>query len=546
MKKKLALILSASMLLACAGCKSEETTKKDKKTKKTKDTEISETEEPTETEDSSETPEPTTSESETSEETEATTVQTWTADPVPFTVTHDLESSDLKIGLVTKIYGMNDPTMEDAGGADARKSVVFSFYYLLPYAGSNEAYDAINNIFQDKFDTMYDEYLASLETFVAQETNQEELTEDWILLDTQGFRGDDRVVSFVTYSIRPFTDQPGETCFYNLRGEDGTPIAFDEVVLDKTVLVNYVNDSLSDLGEGLQEMLVADIESGEAEFSIVSNGILVDGFFIPVIGNEAAFDLYFFEATPNDDYAVWSDEHDHIAWDIDDDGILDDITFALGGDANAVGADNALHISWNGKSYVFSSNEIPLLTDALLDAEFDQRIDAKIMYTKNGPYLYVNAQGLLNTYVFTFNFVNGELVFADAIETAFVYSDYAPDEFIFAYEGRFLGCIDIYQDYTIDKDGMFEKISPNYYCDLGGLVTKVEITGTRLDSAGNLVGDMTMEAGTKVTVTGYNEESHLVCLEMETKDGTDGQRMLLDLTTIGDPDDVFEGLIHGD
>ena len=552
MKKTVALLLSVAMLMGMAACKSEETTKKSKKkTKKTTTTEITETEDPTdEPSDTEESTDPSETESEsettTEQETEATTVRTYSEQAVPFEVFRGLEDVGLKVGCYYQVYGAVDQTLSTADYQhEILTPISYEFYMLSATKTYGQIPGKLADIFQDEYDRGQTIYDAVLKGFIESEEKGEALPYWYYEFMTRPCRGDGKVVSFMTSAVS-YEGEYLETP-YNLRTEDATTIKFDDIIKDRGRLWEYMKKVLEELpesmsdGRGLDE-IEDSVMNGWANFVIMTNGILIGGVFVPAYACPEAFDTSYFEEIAKDNYSVWSDNFGHIAWDINADGILDDIDLEFTPDADGISAKD-LKIYWNFSDYTFDKSNIDCFDEIGCDAY--ARMDPKIMVTENGTYLMVKVYCEMSVAVVLFELQPGNIRYCDCIFTDNVVVDQSPEALLFLHYDNILGNAALFQDYRIGKDGKFEKISENEYSVYPAIALRVDLEVTKIDDNGNITGTTTLPAGTKLTLSSYNEESNTGCFEIISRGKTQGQRVLIVLSEIASPEDTFQGLPEG-
>ena len=271
MKKTIAVLLSMSMVLALAGCKDKEETTKKKKTKKTTEEieETEDTEEPGETEDSDiEDPTDTTSDP---DDTKNTGNSPDDQNDASFTVTHDLDNYDIKLGRVYRCYGAVDET-DPAHTVD---SAVMEFYLLEPTLAPDKIYKPVQELIRGKYDQTCILFEGDLKTFMEEEKNHEELNSTFIGTNVQSFRGDGKVLSFRINTEHSYSSYDFKSEYFNLDGQTGEVIYFGDVVKDPQLLADYFKrTSHQDAEEVLEE-----IKAPYPNFGITSNGIVICGHF---------------------------------------------------------------------------------------------------------------------------------------------------------------------------------------------------------------------------------------------------------------------------
>ena len=73
----------------------------------------------------------------------------------------------------------------------------------------------------------------------------------------------------------------------------------------------------------------------------------------------------------------------------------------------------------------------------------------------------------------------------------------------------------------------------------------MELEVTKIDDNGNITGTTKLPAGTRLTLSSYNEDSNTGCFEIISRDNNQGQRVLIALSEIGALEDTFQGLPEG-
>ena len=534
MKKVISVLLSMSMILALAGCKDkEETTKKKKKAKKTTEEieETEDTEEPGDTEESdpeddpkgkSSVPDDTKNTGNTSSDDQTQAI---------FTVTHDLANYDVKLGRMYNCYGAVDETDPDK----TVDSIVMEFYFLDPVLAPDKIHKPVQTVVRGKYDEVCDYFWADLETFVENEKNHGVLNSAFMGTKVKSFRGDGKVISFRIDTEHSNANYDFTTEYYNFDSQSGELLKFSDIVKDPQLLANYFErTSHHDADEVLEEL-----KSADPKFGITCNGIVVCGHFIPVIGNEDAFNLEYFNATPDYDYSIWSDCFSRIEWDIDDDGRIDKV------DVNYVpdfsnGSIESVIVTWNGQEFEFGKSEIATLKDAGFESE-ETGLNMKLFYTYYGCYLYVDITNNTQEHVLIFSLSDGKVTFCDSMLVNQVLTDWAGDDLTFGNYISELGGILAVQDYELDSKGHLTKVSKNTYCESSAFVTKVDITGQKLNGRGEYIGETTIAAGTKIAFSGYNAEDGLVCILLLKNDGSEGERVVVELSTLPEFYEAFNG-----
>ncbi len=575
MKRKVALLLSVMMILSCAGCN-----KSKKEVEKTDDTGISSSEN-SETMESKEASKETsasdTNETETSASSDATDTSKPAAEPrvdllgteVPFKISHDLTAGDMRFDPEYECHSVLD-------GKELKPKVsTVSVYYEVDGvsfgAGDDRpAAQVISDIFAKEQKELLDKYTASARA-LDQNANAKAvmLYGGWYEFNASRYRDDSRVISFTTL-LNSTEENTYIRKFYNIDAKDGSSIAFSDVVKDKAAVTKYIDEFCTLLQPGQREWMNKLINEETIDFIIYTNGVEffytdADGYsyksaFVPVFSCPDAFNRYYFEATPANNYTVEGDDLNRIFWDIDDDGIIDEAIVRLIGenawptetdepdaDPQSDAVDLKMKVNYNEKEFLFDAEkDLKFDEDDIKDFSRGGIQRSELMFTDSGCYLFVFGYGAKNCYVFTFELRrDGNLTFCDYLKTYAVWEDYLPDDFEFGLEKYPIGWVKCYQKYALDSEGKFTPKKDSYYC-VSNFVTLKDLKVTKLDSEGKETEKMSLPAGSLVTLTAYNEKDKTVTLCLQNNDVFLGDRVLLDLSTVDDVEKTFSYVFLGE
>ena len=525
MKKCIATLLAASMLLSLAACaKKEETTKK-KKTKKTTE----------ETEDTEETDEPT---EDTTETTEATTT---TSEPTPISTSETSQVTPAPDGQLTYL-GLDYPQQDNDWGAVMGESELGYVHfkcddlYLLEVAPgvSPKLQDAIDDVILDHQDFTQNTYNADREVLFTLKGNDEaEGYQHTYRFATELFREDTQVFSFAITESYDFKEDEYET--YNFHSNDGTPIPQSEVIVDKSAFIEYMKSTLEPIGDNdWINSMAALAEKEELPFTMTYDGInlLYPGFYpytftyvkIPVSGAESLFNMDYFKRAPQY-FTLFSDRlgDESVIWDFDGDG-KDDVVEATSEYDDTKGAC-VVHLKYNGNEYKTTDEGLYLNDNALMDF--------CIMNTDSGYYLCATMTGVDSSYdIAVFKMENG--TFKHIVTYEFLRFSFTgfinPERFEMTTSQLVLGIEDFYNQFTaIGNNGMID-YEYGYFSAYGmPYITRADITGELLDEDLNTEkSNFTIPSGSAIQAAYYNPTNDKLILNVITEHAEDQYYVLVD------------------
>ena len=521
MKRVIALILSASMVFALAGCAKEtEETKKKKKTKKTEKTEDTEdTDETDDTETSEEGSESTTDESETEESTDPTSV-VYTSDLV---IRHDLES----LGVITYDnfwqYGAVDPTINREYGYVQYVSVDVPGFTT--ETGSQQVNDDIKEFMDIFIDSGVDIYNMEKEEFIEAVGKGGKLPYYHAWGENEIYRVDNEVVSFAMHLRESADDMDASEAYicYNYDVNTGLPIPFYDVVNDLDALEAYMTEYFTDLGlEYLLETAFEELEeSPDLYYALMYDAIVIEGVKLPVIGHEEIFNMQYFGATP-EEYSLLLDETNSLIWDFDDDGTLEELRCTY--------QNSELVISYKGQDYRFTENEIRGI-GGLDDIAFNS--DSVVLFTKNG-----NAHLLLSmnvsdsfTTVFYFTLDDTEVDCMWEEYGALDYGDYLLPRRMAGHFDCDVLCGESYKLMTMVFNTPLEAFG---YFHSAPFELKIDVTGEQYDwYSGDVIGDYTIPAGSILCFVAYSRGNGELVVRVQDPEGDEENTRYVKLSTDG-------------
>jgi len=530
MKRVVSTLLSLAVVISLAGCssKGEETTKSTTKASET-ETEASETSD-SETEKTEETEETTTAE-ETEEtsasDTEGTTkgsgsgasgLSDYSISP-DFAIRNDLKKVDYSITQKYRAYGFV-PAGEDNNVYRLIKELdILTVKDDDTYGQLWNTLDGIYPALDTEFDRVFDEKLPSYVDGSAVNS----LTE---ISDTYMVRADSEVFSFVLYqsSIDPNGIYSANYKTYNYRTGDSMEYNLNDIVSDRSAFANffaeYLDGALKDNTGKMQEVeylagLISD-PNAEVPFLLTYDGVIFvynldyrfDMFKIPAVYAGDYFDMSLFGATP-ESFALMSDEYDHIIWDIDGDGKMDNISALAKKDAND--ALTEFGISLNGN--------LELVPESELHYAYMGFSEFYLLKTDDGFYVYAELFAeSSDAVVAVFKYDGSSFKFQKSFfgNMPMIGIDgffYDPANFTVYHSSDIMGT-----GYVIDSvsamgnDGMPKK-TVNVGSRYVVLVTKQEITVDKFNSNGAADGTATLPANTVFAVLGIDTDAGVVLCE---------------------------------
>ncbi|MBP5491892.1 MAG: hypothetical protein J6Y08_03520 [Clostridiales bacterium] len=537
MKKLVAILLSLSFVLACACTSETEETKKKKKKKKTEKTTTEETTDDTEP-------------SESPTETEETTTEpTTTAVPI---------STDFVItdGILNSLECYYSPYFRSYGELDANdtdepifpKSVQLFYDDLyISVNGFDELDEMLYDVFGEKL-TAADEYFdEKLDDMMDEKEAGKPMSSAFLQGNVTLMRADSQIFSFAIEETYVYEDlKMNET--YNYRSEDGSEIALTDVVVDLDAFADYVESYLANTTYSASaSTLKNDIKIGNANFLLsydaifledhLSSNYMIDYIKIPVYDLVGVVDFSYFGSTPSY-YTLFADANDTLVWDFDGDGTLD--VFTLTATSNQYDYLESISIDYNGSSYK--------LDDSLFEDLYGGYDTYFFMQTDTGLFLYINCweeDGYSCSYCFKMNdMLNPEYITFLGIDI----EEYPCDPDFFRV-GTFsdVGGTTYLEGYysIIGCDGIPENIDSYSMRKSGVLVTNCDLVGTDADD-----NEVTIPAGTSVSIRAYNPGMAQIVVEILHVDDSENEYVYLDvqsdswpITIAGvDQQDAFIGL----
>ncbi len=404
MKRSIAVLLTAAMILSLAGC-SKKDEKETSRTKRTKDsTETEETESPETEESSSESEQSTVSESESASESSSDTSGLGKpSGPVHVKLDHSLTLLDLSEDVTDRAYGELIKNLD-------YPHMMTVHEYVASYTVLSDKYDALNkklsdisSIHKNACDKEYDNVLNQFPEYQksASQENYYMFSSNYFGSYINLCRADSEITSFSVVDTLISTNLSSSSEeFYNLKSGTGEEIKFDDIVTDRSAFADAILASIPATDANTNNWLKTQYEAVKASAEnirtnndvaflmypnaiYISDTVMLDGqnkdisFNVSVLDLPNCVKLEYFGATTKY-YSIVQDVGNSFKWDFDEDGVLDTLT------VNDVSNDDygiTLDITLNNKK--ISLPDVPDIQDG------DDIAGAYVSYTNNGYFLYV-------------------------------------------------------------------------------------------------------------------------------------------------------------
>lgn len=545
MKKALAIILGASIVLSCTACKRKDdndgtrTTRESHTKVTTEETDDTEpTDDPTETsadptETTDETESETTKDETTAAPTSESTSESSDTDTTGSTIPAD---SGKPVSLQGEIYRVRRSFVVRDKNSDTGASIVANMDCPFLYFGNADYRSFQADLFNDVFEPLteqkrekHDAAEEAIKKAVASGDTPSSATNRYSI---DRFRMDSRVVSFSIFD-------DGETSVYNYDMRTYTELSIDDVIKDRSAFAKVVEAKIaaSALGDSIASQVASEMKDGESSFGITYDGIFfpnpdedssVAWIKIPVTGNENLVNMDYFGETP-DTFTLIFDVDQTLAWDVNGDAKAETFSVAFE-ETQKPGYDfttGKLVIKINGEAFEFMDLDINDITTNYRRAF--------LLFDGEDYYLYCTCsavEGYEDTYVFR---ITDELtpVYSCMVD-AFIDDHYFidPTYMTLYYRSFMLTCHLWYMNCSaIGSNGVPEPLSDNYYAYEPGIICKKELPCFVVDAHGTPTNmDTTVPAESMFSIVGYYPDTGDLILEEITADGESGDRFKFKVT----------------
>ena len=432
----------------------------------------------------------------------------WTPVKAPFRVQRDLESGLFMPGSIPCMFGGIDES-EDLLPDEPVK--IHSVKMVMDSFELGELPDNVermfNRIYQGNFEKMKNLFDDRRRAFIENMQMGFPLTDYSSRGEVILYRADREVISFITV----LSDSDGTldaVGFHNFSGTSGNEIYLTDVVFDLGKLSERIGKYIDFLeGEELSALKMEILE-GKANFNLCSNGLIMGDILIPAVENADIFNVNFFDQFSKTGYTLWGDKNGHVCWDIDGDGILDDIDFALvpGPEGGSV---SAARITRNGKATTFSASDHPLLRECRFSSE--ESSVTKVLVHKNKVFLHVKALSRDGGFLlFVFDLDPDHLTLTDARKVKDICRELLSAVFTTDHLENLDG-LSYQRIWNVGDDGKLSAPAKEICVFDGPFLAIEEISGIET-VRGNDVGPMKIPAGMYFMILFYDEEQDSVLI----------------------------------
>lgn len=467
----------------------------------------------------------------------------WTPTMVPFAVRNDLRPYYITHTIIAMMYGAFDRSLGEPSANQKMNAIKLFIDIIMLKDAPAIITKSIESAIDMLFEPLSQEHEKNRNKFIAAEKGRQELFDHLQRVTVIIYRIDECVVSFAFAELLEDGNY-GQMHFFNFNGRNGTRLSLSDVVSDLEGLSYRIGEYLDYLPGNLLSYIRQEIMADRMDFSICQNGILIDGILIPVVKNSDIFDVNYFnsmwigEGSVN---TIMSDKDGHICWDLDGDGVLDDVDFRpvyVSPESTLV---SAVEVIRNGVVSTFSANEYPILKECVF--AHDEAPISKVFIIGDGSFLMVKTAAAANDgYVI--------LVFKLGLEgSQFTDSKKVID---ILWEGSTLFSVREYSDllgrlpmrpmYRIGKDGKIE--GPNNIISImeGPFQAKIPFRARKVMYDGNQGVLETVPSGTRFFIENYKENENEFEFVVLNETMRDILRIVVKADQFVDPHAMIAGL----
>ena len=425
----------------------------------------------------------------------------------PFVIRKDLRAYEIISSTIAFVYGALDRSMGEPSEDQLLNSVKLFIDIILLKGAPPIIEKAVDATIDEVFGHAIEDHEKYRTRFVQKERSRQELFDHKYHMKILPYRFDECVISYAFAEIME-DGSYGDMKFFNLNGRSGTRIRLSDVVTDLEGLAYRIGEYLDYLPDELLPVVREQIMRNEMDFSICSNGILIDGILIPVVKNSDIFNVDYFNSMKSESNAVntiMSDKNGHICWDFDCDGVLDDVDFKPVFTAPGSTTVSAVEVIRNGVSATFTAKDYPILNECVF--AHDEAPITKVIIAKEATYLQVESGTKANDgYVLMlFRLDPDGAKFTDSKKVLDILLEAGPVVIIREYTDV-LGRLPLRRYYVIGKEGKYEATMPVTPVMDGPFMAKLPFRASKLMSDGKTPGALeTIPSGTKFFIEFYRE-----------------------------------------
>ena len=315
----------------------------------------------------------------------------WTPTMAPFVIRQDLRAYRFTLSTIAFMYGALDRSLGEPSEDQKLNSVKLLIDIILPQDAPPVIQKAVEATIDEVFRSAIEDHERNRNKFVQNEKSRQALFDHLYRMDVITYRVDECIISYAFAEILE-DGSYGYMKFFNINGRNGSRLRLSDVIMDLEGLSFRIGEYLDYLPDNILSAVREEIMANTLDFSICSNGILIDGILIPVVKNSDIFNVDYFNSMKSGEKAmniIMSDKDGHICWDFDCDGVLDDVDLRPVFTGPGAATISAVEVIRNGVITTFSGKDDPLISECVFAR--DEAPMSKVIIAENGSYLQVKA-----------------------------------------------------------------------------------------------------------------------------------------------------------
>ncbi|MCR5059241.1 MAG: hypothetical protein K6A81_11570 [Clostridiales bacterium] len=315
----------------------------------------------------------------------------WTPTMAPFVIRQDLRAYLFTLSTIAFMYGALDRSLGEPSEDQKLNSVKLLINIILPQDAPPVIQKAVEATIDEVFRSAIEDHERNRNKFVQNEKSRQALFDHLYRMDVITYRIDECIISYAFAEILE-DGSYGNMKFFNINGRNGSRLRLSDVIMDLEGLSFRIGEYLDYLPDNILAAVREEIMANTLDFSICSNGILIDGILIPVVKNSDIFNVDYFNSMKSGETAmniIMSDKDGHICWDFDCDGVLDDVDLRPVYTGPGAATISAVEVIRNGVVTTFSGKDDPLISECVFAR--DEAPMSKVIIAENGSYLQVKA-----------------------------------------------------------------------------------------------------------------------------------------------------------
>lgn len=315
----------------------------------------------------------------------------WTPTMAPFVIRQDLRAYRFTLSTIAFMYGALDRSLGEPSEDQKLNSVKLLINIILPQDAPPVIQKAVEATIDEVFRSAIEDHERNRNKFVQNEKSRQALFDHLYRMDVITYRVDECIISYAFAEILE-DGSYGYMKFFNINGRNGSRLRLSDVIMDLEGLSFRIGEYLDYLPDNILSAVREEIMANTLDFSICSNGILIDGILIPVVKNSDIFNVDYFNSMKSGEKAmniIMSDKDGHICWDFDCDGVLDDVDLRPVYTGPGAATISAVEVIRNGVVTTFSGKDDPLINECVFAR--DEAPMSKVIIAESGSYLQVKA-----------------------------------------------------------------------------------------------------------------------------------------------------------